>query len=51
VLPATTGLITQLDRLTAEWLPILVAVITGSALTMTVTALTLRQSLANCRKR
>ena len=51
VLPATTALVTQLDRLTAEWLPILVAVIAGSALTMTVTALTLRQSLANCRKR
>lgn len=50
VVPATTGLITQLDRLWAEWMPIMLAVVVSAALTMAATALTLRLSLAFQRK-
>ena len=42
LVPATTGLMLHLDRLRAEWLPIVVAVVGGTAITMAATAVSLR---------
>jgi len=42
LVPATTGLILHLQRLGNEWLPIILAAVGGTAVTMVVTAATLR---------
>jgi holin-like protein len=42
LVPATAGLMVEFPRLREEWLPICVAVIGGAAITIGVTAVTLR---------
>lgn len=42
LVPATTGVTVYLARVREDWLPILLAGVGGAAVTMTVTALTLR---------
>ena len=46
LVPATTGVMVHGKRIGEEWLPILVTGVGGAALTMAVTALTLRLLLA-----
>ena len=50
LVPATAGLMLYLDRVGAEWLPIMLAGVGGAAVSMTVTALTLRLLLARTRR-
>ena len=40
--PATVGVVVQLELIADDWLPIVVAVVVGTAVTMAVTALTVR---------
>ena len=42
LIPATTGLMMHFRRLGDEWLPILLAAVCGTAVTMALTAVTLR---------
>ena len=42
LVPATTGLMLHFRRLGDEWLPIVLATVGGTAVTMTLTAVTLR---------
>jgi holin-like protein len=51
LVPATAGIMNHLTRIYEEWLPILLATIGGAAVTMTVTALTLRFLLARTDNR
>jgi putative effector of murein hydrolase LrgA (UPF0299 family) len=44
-IPAVTGVMMYFDRIGREWLPFLAACILGAAVTLTVTALTLRWML------
>lgn len=44
-IPAVTGVMMYFDRIEREWLPFLAACIVGTAITMVVTALTLRWML------
>jgi holin-like protein len=44
--PAVSGVMIHFERLGQEWLPILLAAIAGAAITMAVTALTLKLLLA-----
>ena len=53
LVPATAGVMLHFKRLGEEWLPIILAGIGGAAVTMAVTALTLRLLLASrkeCRR-
>jgi holin-like protein len=50
VVPATVGVAFQMDRVVAEWRPILLATIAGTALTMAVAALTLHLLLRRGRE-
>ena len=49
--PAVTGVMIQFKRVGEEWVPILLAGIGGTAITMVVTALTLRLLLAPRKER
>jgi len=49
LIPATTGLMMHFRRLGDEWLPILLAALGGAAVTMALTAVTLRLLLATRR--
>jgi holin-like protein len=51
LVPATTGVMLHVDRVGAEWLPIALAGIGGAAVTLVVTALTLRLLVALGRGR
>jgi len=51
LVPATAGVIRHAERVGAEWLPIVLATVGGAAVTLTVTALTLRLLLAVGRAR
>jgi holin-like protein len=51
LVPATTGLMLHFGRLGEEWLPILAGAIGGAAVTMAVTALTLRLLLVHRKER
>ena len=44
-IPAVTGVMMYIDRIGREWLPLLAACLLGAAITMTVTAFTLRWML------
>ena len=44
-IPAIAGVMLHFDRIAREWLPFLVACITGAAITLVVTAWTLRRLL------
>ena len=44
-IPAITGVMLHFDRIAREWLPFLVACIAGAAITLVVTAWTLRRLL------
>lgn len=44
-IPAVTGVMMYFDRIAREWLPFLAACVLGAALTLAVTALTLRWAL------
>jgi holin-like protein len=44
-IPAVTGVMMYFDRIAREWLPFLAACVLGAAITMVVTALTLRWML------
>jgi putative effector of murein hydrolase LrgA (UPF0299 family) len=44
-IPAVTGVMMYFDRIGREWLPFLAACVLGAAVTLTVTALTLRWML------
>lgn len=46
LVPATAGIINHFARIYDEWLPILLAAAAGAAVTMSVTALTLRLLLS-----
>jgi putative effector of murein hydrolase LrgA (UPF0299 family) len=46
LVPPTVGIMNHFERIYEEWLPILLASIGGAAITMAVTALTLRFLLA-----
>lgn len=46
LVPATTGLMLHFKRLGEEWLPIILAGVVGTAVTMAVTAVTLRLLVA-----
>jgi holin-like protein len=49
LVPATTGLMMHFRRLGDEWLPILLAAVGGTAVTMALTAVALRLFLARRR--
>ncbi len=49
LVPATTGLMMHFRRLGDEWLPILLAAVCGTAVTMALTAVTLRLLLGRRR--
>ena len=49
LVPATTGLMMHFRRLGDEWLPIVLAAVGGTAVTMALTALTLRLFLGRRR--
>jgi holin-like protein len=49
LVPATTGLMMHFRRLGDEWLPILLAAVGGTAVTMALTAVTLRLFLGKRR--
>jgi len=49
LVPATTGLMMHFQRLGDEWLPIVLAAVGGTAVTMAVTAVTLRLFLGRRR--
>jgi len=50
LIPATAGVIGEVQRVGRAWLPILLATVGGAAVTLTVTALTLRLLLAVRRR-
>ena len=50
LVPATTGVMLHADRVGAEWLPIVVAGVGGAAITLVVTALSLRRLVARERR-
>ena len=51
LVPATTGVMLHFKRVGEEWLPIMLAGVGGAAVTMAVTALTLRLLLAPSKER
>jgi len=51
LVPATTGLMLHFKRLGEEWLPIILAGVVGTAVTMAVTAVTLRLLVARRNER
>jgi holin-like protein len=51
LVPATTGVMLHFKRVGEEWLPIMLAGVGGAAVTMAVTALTLRLLLARSKER
>jgi len=50
LVPVTVGMMIHIRRVGEEWLPILLAGIGGAALTLAVTALTLRLLLARAKR-
>jgi len=51
LVPATTGVMSHFTRVGDAWLPLLLAGVGGAAVTMAVTALTLRLLLAHSKER